>query len=62
MYHKCADITLCPHERAETVPEDNAIDEPGLFGNCNTVCAPKVPVWCTTIERLQRAFPKYNSV
>ncbi|WP_347265242.1 hypothetical protein [Nitrobacter sp.] len=44
------------------MPEDNAIDEPGLFGNCNTVCAPKVPVWRTTIERLQRTFPKYNSV
>jgi hypothetical protein len=51
-----------PIEWAETVPEDNAIDEPGLFGNRNTVCAPKVPAWQTTIDRLQRAFPKYDSV
>ena len=28
---------------AETVPEDQAIDEPGLFSNRNMVCAPKVP-------------------
>ena len=32
-----------PIEWAETVPESNAVDEPGLFGNRNTVCAPKVP-------------------
>jgi hypothetical protein len=51
-----------PIEWAETVPEDNAIDEPGLFGNRNTVCAPKVLAWQTTIDRLQRAFPKYDAV
>jgi hypothetical protein len=51
-----------PIEWAETVPEDNAIDEPGLFGNRNTVCAPKIPKWQTTIDRLQRAFPKYDAV
>ena len=41
--------------------ESNAIDEPGLFGNRNTVCAPKIPKWQTTIDRLQGAFPKYDS-
>ncbi|OJV02715.1 MAG: nuclease [Nitrobacter sp. 62-23] len=49
-------------EWAETVPEDKAINESGLFSNRNTVCAPKIPEWRTTIDRLQRAFPKYDSV
>lgn len=47
---------------AETVSEDRAINEPGLFSNQNTVCAPKTPKWRTTIDRLQRAFPKYDSI
>jgi len=49
-------------EWADTVPLDKAINEPGLFGNRNTVCAPKVPSWRTTIERLQSAFPNYDSL
>ena len=51
-----------PIEWAETVPADRAINEPGMFGNRNTVCAPKIPEWRTTIDRLQRVFPKYDSV
>jgi hypothetical protein len=51
-----------PIEWAETVLEEEAIDEPGLFGNRNTVCAPKVPKWRTTIDRLQRAFPRYDAL
>jgi hypothetical protein len=47
---------------AKTVSEDQAIDEPGLFSNRNTVCAPKVPAWRATIDRLQRAFLKYDAV
>jgi hypothetical protein len=43
-------------------PEDNAIDESGLLGNRNTVCAPKIQKWQTTIERLLRAFPRYDAV
>ena len=53
---------VVPIEWAETVPEDKAIDEPGLFGNRNTVCAPKVPKWRTTIDRLQWAFPRFDAV
>lgn len=30
-------------EWAQTVPLENAFNEPGLFGNRNTVCAPRVP-------------------
>jgi hypothetical protein len=51
-----------PVEWAETVSLDNAINEPGLFGNRNTVCAPKVAKWRSTIDRLQHAFPEYDSV
>ena len=42
----------------DTVPLERAINEVGLFGNQNTVCAPKTPKWRHTIERLKRAFPK----
>jgi hypothetical protein len=51
-----------PVEWVETVPEDQAINEPGLFRNRNTVCRPKTALWRTTIDRLQRAFPKYDAV
>lgn len=51
-----------PVEWAQTVAEDSAINEPGLFGNRNTVCAPKTPQWQTTIERLRSAFPNYDSI
>jgi hypothetical protein len=51
-----------PVEWAETVPEDQAINQPGLFRNRNTVCRPKTSLWRTTIDRLQRAFPKYDAV
>lgn len=46
---------------AQTVPLESAVDEIGLFGNQNTVCAPKTPKWRHTIERLQIAFPKFDS-
>lgn len=51
-----------PVDWAQTVTEEHAINEPGLFGNRNTVCAPKSPAWRTTIERLRRAFPNYDSI
>ena len=47
---------------AQTVPLDSAFNEPGLFGNRNTVCAPRVPKWRTTVERLKTAFPRYDAV
>jgi hypothetical protein len=49
-----------PVEWAETVPLDKAVNEIGLFGNQNTVCAPKTPKWRHTIERLKQTFPNYE--
>lgn len=40
----------------ETVPLENAFNEVGLFGNQNTVCAPKTPKWRHTVERLREFF------
>lgn len=50
-----------PVEWLETVPLSQAVDEVGLFGNQNTVCAPKRARWRHTIERLKAAFPRYES-
>jgi hypothetical protein len=49
-----------PVEWAQTVPLENAVNEIGLFGNQNTVCAPKTPKWRHTIERLKQAFPNHD--
>lgn len=46
-----------PVQWIETVPADRAINEIGLFGNQNTVCAPTTPKWRHTIDRLKLAFP-----
>jgi hypothetical protein len=47
-------------EWAETVPLDKAVNEIGLFGNQNTVCAPKIAKWRHTIDRLKEAFPRHD--
>jgi hypothetical protein len=49
-----------PVEWAETVPLDKAANEIGLFGNQNTVCAPKTSKWRHTIERLKEVFSNYK--
>jgi hypothetical protein len=49
-----------PVEWAQTVQLDKAINEIGLFGNQNTVCAPKTPKWRFTVDRLKEAFPDYD--
>lgn len=49
-----------PVEWIETTSLESGVNEIGLFGNQNTVCAPKTPKWRHTIERLERAFPKFN--
>lgn len=46
----------------DTVPENRAIAEAGLFGNQNTVCRPRTPLWRHTVERLKTHFPKWDSV
>lgn len=43
------------------VPVSNAVNEVGLFGNQNTVCAPKTVKWRHTVERLKAAFPGWDT-
>ncbi len=45
----------------DTVPESNAINEVGLFGNQNTVCQPSAPKWRHTVERLKTFFPNWDA-
>lgn len=47
-------------EWLDTVPAMQAVDEVGLFGNQNTVCQPTTPKWRHTVERLKRAFTKWE--
>ncbi len=44
----------------DTVPEDKAFNEVGLFGNQNSVCQPTTPKWRHTIERLKEKFTKWD--
>lgn len=41
----------------DAVPENEALNEVGLFGNQNTVCQPTTPKWRHTVDRLKLAFP-----
>jgi len=45
----------------DTVPEEKAVNEVGLFGNRNTVCQPVAPKWRHTVERLKAQFPKWDA-
>jgi hypothetical protein len=49
-------------EWAHTVPLASAFNEVGLFGNQNSVCAPKTPKWRHTVERLKKVFPNFDEV
>lgn len=49
-----------PIQWAETRPLNQAVNETGMFGNQNTVCAPKTPKWRHTVERLKEIFPAWN--
>jgi hypothetical protein len=49
-----------PMDWAETRPLSAAINETGMFGNQNTVCAPKTPKWRHTVERLKELFPSWQ--
>jgi len=44
----------------QTVPLSAAVDEVGLFGNQNTVCAPKRARWRHTIDRLKAKFDRWD--
>ena len=45
----------------DSVPEGEALNEVGLFGNQNTVCQPTAPKWRHTIDRLKQFFPKWDT-
>jgi hypothetical protein len=45
----------------QTLPEAQAINETGFFGNQNSVCKPATPKWRHTVERLKRHFTDWNS-
>jgi len=47
-------------EWLDTVPENKAFNEIGLFGNQNTVCQPTTPKWRHTVERLKTFFTKWE--
>ena len=44
-------------EWLDTVSENKALNEVGLFGNQNTVCQPTAPKWRHTVERLKTYLP-----
>ena len=45
-----------PIDWQHTVPEAQAVQEVGMFGNQNTVCKPVTPSWRTTVDRLKERF------
>ena len=47
-------------EWLDTVSESEAVSEVGLFGNQNTVAAPRTPKWEHTIDRLKKRFPNWT--
>ncbi len=44
----------------KTVPLEEAIHEPGMFGNQNTACRPTTPGWRRTVDRLKVLFPGFD--
>ena len=44
----------------DTVAENRAVNEIGLFGNQNTVCQPTTPKWRHTVDRLKAVFTKWQ--
>ncbi len=44
----------------DTVPETQAFNEVGLFGNQNTVCQPVTPKWRHTVDRLKTVFKNFD--
>ncbi len=49
-----------PVKWLDTVSLDQAVHEPGMFGNQNTVCKPKQQRWVTTVEKLKGVFTKFD--
>jgi len=55
-----ASLAFVRVEWLDTVPENKAFNEVGLFGNQNTVCQPTTPKWRHTVERLKTYFKKWE--
>jgi hypothetical protein len=51
--------SFVPVDWSQTRPLPEAVNEAGMFGNQNTVCAPKTPKWRHTVERLKELFPDW---
>ena len=49
-----------PVKWLQTVSQAQGVQEVGMFGNQNTVCKPRTPLWRTTLERLKTRFPSYG--
>jgi hypothetical protein len=49
-----------PIQWLQTVPQEKAIYEIGLFGNQNSACKPTTPKWRYTVERLKQRFPQFD--
>ena len=49
-----------PVKWLDTVSLDQAVQEPGMFGNQNTVCKPKKQKWVTTVEKLKSVFKGFD--
>lgn len=47
-------------EWLDTVSEEQAFNEVGLFGNQNTVCQPTATKWRHTVDRLKTVFAKWD--
>jgi hypothetical protein len=45
----------------QVVQTENAIDETGMVGFRHTVCRPREPEWCSTVERLKELFPEFDN-
>jgi len=52
--------SFVPVDWLETRSISEAVNEPGMFGNQNTVCAPRTPKWRHTVERLKAIFTSWN--
>jgi len=48
-------------EWLDAVPENQAVNQIGLFGNQNTVCQPTTPKWRYTVERLKTHFLNWDA-
>jgi hypothetical protein len=49
-----------PVKWLQTVPHAQAVQDVGMFGNQNTVCRPRTPIWRTAVERLKQRFQNHG--